>query len=771
MAIPVASANSPEDGYIAWESFSIQYLGQTFTIPSGNTNHRWVWWKYNSGGETTLLDAGADLPADLTDNDLVILGNKNGIPIRIQTTSLIDGDLLIDGSVVTKALAADAVTAEVVKAGSLTGDLFSAQVVLGSTLSTGEVGDDGILFGARASLGPEGITALDEADEYIFRVPLSKDETAFLKARVELISADVLDDFVMHGKNNALASESELTLAEGIVAPTAPVGVTAVYDNLQLDIVAAPPWAPGDNMGTFALNPPQITSMVKDPEWNVFVIGEQRSNGFRLWRYEVDGNPSTQWTNGKPWVDDFSTWLNSSCCWDGDEISIFGQYGLYWYVMGRTPSGARVINRVPLSWVTDTRPPMISYDHLNNQYMLCQSNPGNDTFQVRRFTLNPDNGNSATQATSQSLFQAEATSAVGTRINACIYGNEITGGGIYRYVVNTDAYSVVIVFNPVGTQMNDDGSYENWSKPTLARALCHDGTRFCSIDSTAKITFYENWTWPEANEKAYVAVSAFDSDTAGSQINPHPGQLPGQHETPVGPPLPFTMRRRAKIRFTVPETNDSGGNDDPDKWRLYFARRDTPPTAAQLKMVAQLGSPTSASTYTMTADPTGAAPPGGISGTAGAVNNFPGGVPATIESARLDLLGEPLIKLSGNGAWRLGHLAGNSDGTNANDSDWVNVTPASGYAHVSGDPGQIRMIDGQVFFKGRLRRSSGSSTTAGSFPSIYSPPANIGSMIRCGNAWIPWVITSAGGLVISSAVVTGDDINLASAAGLPYLAD
>lgn len=63
MAYPVLTANSPSFGYIAWTAFSIRYAGATYSVSAGNTNKKFVWWRYNNG--TPVLEAGDVLPDGL----------------------------------------------------------------------------------------------------------------------------------------------------------------------------------------------------------------------------------------------------------------------------------------------------------------------------------------------------------------------------------------------------------------------------------------------------------------------------------------------------------------------------------------------------------------------------------------------------------------------------------------------------------------------------------------------------------------------------------
>lgn len=38
--------NTPSTGYIAWSDVHISYMGQTYTIPDGNTNYIYTYWLY-----------------------------------------------------------------------------------------------------------------------------------------------------------------------------------------------------------------------------------------------------------------------------------------------------------------------------------------------------------------------------------------------------------------------------------------------------------------------------------------------------------------------------------------------------------------------------------------------------------------------------------------------------------------------------------------------------------------------------------------------------
>lgn len=737
MAVPTMSNNTPAPGSITWGAFSIQYLGVVYSIGSGSTSQRWVWWRYNGG--SSVIEAGADIPVNLTDDDLVLFGNKNGIGVRIQSTSYVDGELLVDGSIFAEALSTNlinsqhivtagldagvikfgtmsgdrisadtitgshikagtitavnigageitavklgvgAVTADAIDAGVITGKMLSSSVILGSTISTGVLDKDGKIVGARVDLGPAGLTNTDANGDPVIVLPTDDVDSAYLRAHVEMLSADVLDNFSMFGTNNQIARNGKLMLSQGVVPPTSPPTVTYSYDQIQFDTTKAyPPHDPSfGNLGTFALNPSQITSITWDRDWQCWYVLQQLPNGARAWRFNTDGTVRNNYDTGRPWVDDLMTWVMASTEFGSGPVdgpthgnSILGRFNNIWYIS--TPWGN--INVIPTSWITDTRPPQLGFDHVAKQWFIAQSNGGGSgTYTIRRFNVN--NGLNADgsykTATSVSLTTFEASSGLASRTNGVAYA-PTTAAGSNRYLVSVDSYATVYAFTAAGVALDDDGTYECWPKDTGGVAFAWDGARFATVDASGKLTFYESWNWPEISNNAWVAASAYDSDAAS------PG---GTHETPVSVPVLFTQRRRAKLVITMPETADSGLPDDPDKWKLYYAKQVAAPTAAQLKYIDQIGSPTARTSKILNTPPTGGPPPGGIFGQVGAVNTFPNTNPARLVSTATDVLGNPIIDLTGDGSGRVGPISWDIAGkalTGIDDTGWVNFNVTAG---------------------------------------------------------------------------------------------
>lgn len=607
---------------------------------------------------------------------------------------------------------ANTVKAENIYGGTLTGDLFSGTVLLGSTISTGAIDDTGVIVGARSELGPNGIFTYDAANKPIVKFPTDGSGNAFVRADFEMLSAKVLDNFSMFGLNNSIGKDGRLMLAAGVQAPSAPPTISYEYDQVQLDttLACSPQNTAFGNLGKFALDPSQINSIAFNTAWNVYEVVQQKSGGFRIWHFDTNGQVSIDLGTGERWVDDYDDRTNCTNAFGSGSGATAGgavlfQMGGVWYFWG--PTG---INVIPNSWIldVDSRPPVLGYDASGDKWFIAQSNGGdNGTFHVRRFTVNRYSGTGAfPNATSSSTFAGEAASGLGKRPNGVYFGPGDFGSN--RYVWNVEDYLTVYVFDTGGVLRDDEGAYELWSKPEAGSGLCWNGSAFVTVGSTGVLTQYTSWNWPTLSSQAWVGASAYDSDTGGDPANPFVGQTAGQHETPVGALASISQRRRARLVITMPETPDAGGNDDVDKWKLYYARQTSMPTKTNLKYIDMIGSPTARTSKVITADPTGGNPPGGIFGQVGSVNNFPSSNPAKLISVGLNPSGNPTIELNGDGAGRVGPFAWDKNGNDTNDTGWIAMSLAAGVTNYGGQyaTAAYRRIGKQVFLRGLVNLSA-----------------------------------------------------------------
>lgn len=533
-------------------------------------------------------------------------------------------------------VAAESITGDRIVGGTITGDLFDSQLILGSTISTGGLDDQGNLVGARVDLGPGGLTTYaPDGITPIVNFPLDPADDAFIhNAHLSMLSADVKDNLTIYGTNNELAASATLQLGAGISAPSTPPTLASAYDTIQLDTTTAVPSNGGSNqdfnLGTFALDPSQITSICWDSVYTCWQVFQQKSAGFRLWRFKPDGTFRLNPLGTAVWCDDYRGMSQVSGSRNG-WVQKFTS-GI-WYCWETVTGGGRW-GSIPDSWIIQAnQSPHMDFDEAAQLSMLCQNNVPADTFQVRRFHTVPYVGGNIQPCVSDSITTGPATTGRAGNPTGCLYGTFDFGGS--RYCVTTKSYGHVQVWNGA-TKYSGPANYQEWDCPAAVLGLGWDGTNFWSVDSGGKLTKFTGWTWQTEPSTTWVGMSAYDSDATG-----------GTHETPVGTLANRNAARRSKLAITVPATQDSGGIDDPDQWRVYFARTagTTVPTAAVMKLVSALGSPTLAQTVTIQADATGINPPGGIYGQAGAVNTFPAGNPAKI----LDGAGNVLADAQGHG--------------------------------------------------------------------------------------------------------------------------
>lgn len=156
MALPVITHNSPAAGSISWTAFTIQFGGTSYPVAAGNTARRFVYWKHN-GGTPSLVHTDT-LPADLAPEDLLLFLNRGGIGLLAPATDVIDGSLIVSGTILGDALAANTIDGDRIKGNTITGNLIAANAVTGdkiaansitaSKLSIGAVADSSVVNGS-----------------------------------------------------------------------------------------------------------------------------------------------------------------------------------------------------------------------------------------------------------------------------------------------------------------------------------------------------------------------------------------------------------------------------------------------------------------------------------------------------------------------------------------------------------------------------------------------------------------------------------------------
>lgn len=185
MVFPVLSSNSPTAGFIAWTAFSVRYGTGSFPVAAGNTNKKFAYFDFSVSTAATTLSATGDplngngvlvftdvLPGQdglgttvWDPNDNLVFLNRNGIGLYADKTSVIDGSLLVTGSILADAIganqiiagkvAADAIDSLQIKSNAITSVKIATGQINANHISAGSITSDKLTIGAfTANLAP-----------------------------------------------------------------------------------------------------------------------------------------------------------------------------------------------------------------------------------------------------------------------------------------------------------------------------------------------------------------------------------------------------------------------------------------------------------------------------------------------------------------------------------------------------------------------------------------------------------------------------------------
>lgn len=87
--------NSPSAGYVAWSSFTLTYQGVSYTVASGNSNSKYIYWKKSVS--TTVLQASATIPANAPDMFIVCV-NFSGTAYQSNFAPFVYADYISVGN-------------------------------------------------------------------------------------------------------------------------------------------------------------------------------------------------------------------------------------------------------------------------------------------------------------------------------------------------------------------------------------------------------------------------------------------------------------------------------------------------------------------------------------------------------------------------------------------------------------------------------------------------------------------------------------------------
>lgn len=136
--------NNPSTGYISWQNLNMQYNGVSYAIADGYTDKIYTWWEI---ANPYVLQSSNTFPT-LTAADALVLLNKNGTATLVPGATILDGALIVPGTIMADALSANSVTGEKILAGEIDTTHLAAGAVTASTVAADAIGAAAIAAGA-----------------------------------------------------------------------------------------------------------------------------------------------------------------------------------------------------------------------------------------------------------------------------------------------------------------------------------------------------------------------------------------------------------------------------------------------------------------------------------------------------------------------------------------------------------------------------------------------------------------------------------------------
>lgn len=119
--------NSPSAGYVSWSACTLQYEGTSYSISSGNTNLKYIYWDKPN----TTFSASNTKPSWQADRYMIAI-NEGGTHTIVWNATLIHGGTLITGSITAQEIAANTITANEIASNTIT----AAEIATNTITST-----------------------------------------------------------------------------------------------------------------------------------------------------------------------------------------------------------------------------------------------------------------------------------------------------------------------------------------------------------------------------------------------------------------------------------------------------------------------------------------------------------------------------------------------------------------------------------------------------------------------------------------------------------
>lgn len=627
-------------------------------------------------------------------------------------------------------IAARSIATEHLTAGAVNTEALASELVLASTIKTATGGQ-------RVEFDVEGIRLHGPDDDIRVNLPTAPGADPTVRGVIQADGLTVREGATFYSAINEFARGSQISLAEQVAGP-----VAGPVPEIRWNGTALTPSARTGSLGTFALDPSQVTSIGYDAGGDRIIVNQAVAGGSRIWYYNFSGSVST-------FADQGSVHVSGSARSAAGNLMFIAKWydgtRTKWLVYDARYSGYRDYvfygnNEIAMSW--------------DGTYIVTAETLSDGSTRLRQLDA------STNPVTVVNTWTTSGVTASSSAPVFVYHGN--ADFGATKWVVS---YANGFDFRTFG-QSGTAAPYEvtnNWPSPTAkAGGIYRTSTgRFYTMGTGG--TLYEHtalrWT-DSALDTWHVGQSFYDSNSSGT----------GTHETALGAITSFTMKKRAQVRFSLTDVPFSGEVDDPNAWRFY-AKRGAPPATNRSDMRWQAGASYTVKTYTMTDAPTTLGSPALEFGT------FPGASPAKMRSART-FASDPtkaIFEVRGDGSGRWGPLEISSAGdlTDGRDTGWIDLPLASGVSVAAGLTPQYKRVGKTVYLFGRITYNGTASTNGGvigTLPLGFRPdkdPFDLGAFVVTGTSVARLFVTADGSVTSGTSPVANNQRILGGSFSVP----
>lgn len=683
MAVPNLTANSPVAGSIAWSAFTIQYGGVAYGIPASSTSMKYVWWVYNNGAP--ILTAGNTLPDNLSADDLVLFVNKSGIPINVPSSSAVDGSLIVDGTVLAKALVAESISARELGADSVTTNALAAGSVTATELDV-EVLRAGFTLTGRVQVGqqywtPEEGLVIPQPNGGRIQLPADGVTPARFDGQANLDAATIRNNLNIMGATNKVSGQ--LALSAGITEPTI---APAMYQSW--------PTVTGAHVNSGTASWRVYVGMAPHHSDSTLAVAAVNfgSGGLAFFNKATGA-----WAGSMPST---ATYMENYLPWGG-VVFQNGHYFTYghdsvrggWYIYKIRPSDWAKVGEIQITtdpWFHQDASPVItaSAGMVQLTYFV-KGYPG--LLRMQRW-----------YADSLAYWNYNDFANFGSSQNLAAAAIHAADNGVDTLWLGLENERRFRAF-PMDTLVETTSKSFGFAAGAAAHGIMWDTSisRFRSYDKSGNIHTYSSW----ATNQLFTASNTW-YDGAGTV-----------RETREGPAASYTLPARSHLSIETPIPPDSGNTDaaQVDKANRVKVYAATGANARRLQATLGVdGNGVSQRIVTLDAISTGTA-------LTPASNTFVGGQtsPGKLVSAATDVKG-PLTSLDGSGAARVA-------GVTMGDTGWVTLALSTGWSvwdgasSVWGQPA-YRIINGVCHLRGLVTAANGAQAwTVLVLPAVARP--------------------------------------------------